>query len=156
MSGYGSIKQRTSEAAKPPEDPTKCYAQHCPCKASMSLEGGRFVCTAHAFAPSDQWPAITEKLNEFRWLIAFIDDIRLMDQTRLKNMPTWREFATHFWTGQDSYCIPHAEEEALPYQNRMRGELLYRCGQMKRPAPRLPQPVKVRGNAARYLGRGAS
>lgn len=156
MSGYGAIKQRTADAAQPVRDETRCYANGCPCRASMSLEGGKWMCGAHAFAAADAWPAITEKLCVNSWLVGFMNDLHRIDQTTGKDVPSWREYATKFWTGQDDYCIPHAKEDCLPYQNRMRGELLYRCGLAKRPAPRLAQEPKGRGNAAGLLARRAA
>lgn len=148
---YGNIKQRTSEAAQPPVDERKCRANGCPCLGSLSFDGGKFTCAAHAFCKSEDWPRVTEKLNEHNWLIAFIDDFRGIEAAGNSKMPGWREYATQFWTGIDEFCIPHPKENILPYENRMRGELLYRCGITKRPAPRLPQPIKGRGNAAALL-----
>jgi len=144
-------KRREQTLPPPPSD--RCHADNCPCVGSMSLEGGKFCCAAHAFSPSDRWPAITGKLRDNQWLIAFTDDIARIERERNAKVPDWRAYAAQFWTGIDDYCLPDAQEEFLPYQNRMRGELLYRCGLMKRPAPRLPKPATSRGNAAGFLGR---
>jgi hypothetical protein len=146
-------KQRP--APELPADNGKCRAENCPCLGSMSLEGGRFVCVAHAFAKPDDWPELTHKLNHYSWLIAFIDDLPRVENKRKRGEPGWREYATQFWTGVDPECLPHAQEQMLPYQNRMRGELLYRCGQSKRPEARIPKPIKSRGNAAALLGKSA-
>ena len=147
-------KQRPQQ--EPEKNTGKCHADHCPCMGSVSFDGGRFCCSAHAFSVSDKWPAITEKLHEFRWLIAFTDDIQRMDQSQGKGAPIWRDYAAKFWGGVDEHCMPHPKEDCLPYQIRMRKELLYRLGQIKRPEPRIPEPVKSRGNAGRLLHRGAS
>lgn len=150
---YGNIKKRTQEAAQPVETIRQgCYASNCPCRGSISQEGGHFLCSAHAFIPADRWPGVTEKLRNHDWLIAFIDDIQRMDRMS----EDWRRFAVQFWTNQDEACLPDVEEQAIPYQNRMRGELLYRCGLLKRPAVRLPQPITSRGNAADSLSRRAA
>lgn len=157
MSGYGNLRQRTHDASTPPpRDESMCYANGCPCKASLSVSGGRFMCSAHAFANADDWPGITEKLMGLRWLMAFTDDVQRIEQVRLKDMPDWRAYATQFWKAQDEFCVPHPKEECMPYLIRMRAELLYRLGQRKRPAPRIPEPVKSRGNAGRLLQRRAA
>lgn len=142
--------------SEPTHNPTGCWASNCPCRGSISLEGGHFVCSAHSAVPSDKWPRLTEKLREHDWLIAFTDDIARMDRAPEKDAPSWREFAMKFWEGQDDYCQPNPKEGALPYQLRMRSELLYRCGLSKRPAPRLPQIPKVRGNAAAFIQKEAA
>lgn len=151
---------RQLASQRPPSEPerqsTNCHANHCPCRGTVSFDGGRFCCGAHAFAKQDDWPRITEKLHELKWLVAFTDDIQRIDQNPGKDTPDWREYATNFWSGQDDYCIPDPKEDCLPYQNRMRGELLYRLGQTKRPAPRIPEPVKSRGNAGALVGRRAA
>lgn len=53
-----------------------CSANNCPLQASINLGGGWF-CSAHAFADSNDWPKITEKLRtqkarDARWAIAFL------------------------------------------------------------------------------------
>lgn len=151
MSGYGSLRKRTHEAAQEPDrNDTGCAAHGCPCRGSVSTEGGRFTCSAHAAVPSDRWPFVTERLLEFSWLIGFIDEMQKMDRQR----GDWRAFATQFWKDSDEHCLPHERENAGPYQLRMRAELMYRCGITKnRPEPRLPQAPKGRwGNAGGLAG----
>lgn len=150
MSGYGALRQRTQEAGIPVVDPTRCGATGCPCRASVNFGAG-WVCSAHGFAQSEDWPRITERLREFGWLIAFIDDVA--KQTRVPK-GDWREYATRFWGDLDTDCLPDANESAEAYGYRMRGELLWRCGlTAKRPKPRLPKPLTGRrGNAAAFLG----
>jgi hypothetical protein len=114
------------------------------------------MCAAHAFAPSDKWPRVTEKLHEHSWLIAFMDDIQRIDTLRDSKAPNWREYATSFWTGQDDYCLPHEKEEAAMYLLRMRAELQYRCGLGRRPVVRIPEPVKSRGNVDKFAWRKAA
>jgi hypothetical protein len=142
MSGYGAIRKQMHEPAKAEAvDVSRCYANGCPCRASMSVEGGRWVCVAHAFAVPDRWPALTEKLREFSWLLEFIDELKVME----RRLEDWRGFAMQFWANSDTVCQPDPKENFTPYENRMRGELLYRVGQMKRPTVRLPKPVKPGG-----------
>lgn len=153
---FRELAKQRQQPEMPQRNPALCYADHCPCMGSVSLEGGHFTCTAHACVPADQWPRVTESLHTHRWLIALIDDLADVERRREKDGPGWREYATKFWTGTDDHCLPDAKEEMLPYQNRMRGELLWRCKLGKRPAPRLPQVLKARGNAASFLNRGAA
>lgn len=139
---YANVRQKITEQAKPePQVNLGCYATGCPCRATMSVEGGRWCCLAHATQHSDRWPAITQKLREHVWLIEFIDEIKTMH----RRLEDWRGFAVQFWDGEDKACKPDPKEEFAPYENRMRGELLHRCGLMKRPALRLPKPVKPGG-----------
>jgi hypothetical protein len=151
MSGYGSLRKRMQQTQQEPErDPGACVALGCPCKGSVSMEGGGFTCTAHGAIPSDRWPMVSERLREHRWLIEFIDEMRKMDAEH----GDWRGFAVQFWT-EDQYAAPVAGENAIPYQLRMRGELMHRCGLLKnRPAPRLPKAPAVGrfGNAGGLLG----
>lgn len=131
-------------------DPSRCEANGCPYRASISMEGGKWCCGAHAFRPSHEWPMITEGLRDHLWLIEFTDEIRTMWHRH----GDWRGFAVQFWANADAVCQPHADEGCVPYMNRMRGELLHRCKAIpKRPALRLPQfsiPADAdQGNAAR-------
>lgn len=141
---YGKVRQQIVEQ-KAPESDLRCHAHGCPCRGTISLEGGKFCCAGHALIPSDKWQAATRSLNDHRWLIEFTDEIREMEFAH----QDWRGFSVQFWTNQDEYCIPDPLENAVPYRNRMRGELLHRCGLGKRPAPRLPQPVKPAGRFQR-------
>jgi hypothetical protein len=151
MSGYGSLRKRTHEAAHgDPAEETRCAASGCPCRGVVSLEGSRFLCTAHASIPADRWPMISERLRDHLWLIEFIGEMQKMDRQH----GNWRDFARQFWQGTDDFCIPAKGENEVPYQNRMRGELLHRCGlTAKRPEPRLPQERAGKfGNAGGLLG----
>lgn len=143
---YGDLKKRTAQVHEP-EFQAGCHAHGCPCRGTLSVEGGKWVCAAHAFIPADRWQDATRKLREHDWLIAFTDDVQRMDQTH----QDWRAYATQFWVNQDEFCIPDAKENAGPYGFRMRGELLFRCGLGKRPSPRIPKEIKRRGNAAAYM-----
>jgi hypothetical protein len=152
---YSNLRKQTQAAAAMPDGPTgpaKCAANGCPCVASVQAEGGRWCCTSHAFALSDLWPQITEGMRDHEWLVQFIGEVQKMDRTN-KN---WRSFASQFWAGQDEFCIPHPKENAIPYFNRMKGELDCRLGLCKRPAVRLPQEPRGRGNAANFLRRRAA
>ncbi len=128
--------------AVPEVNPAQCVAFGCRCRATTSVEGGKWACGAHAHVPSDRWDGVSHKVSDHKLLIEFIDEMRDMERAR----QDWRGFAQQFWANSDEYCMPVERENAVPYQNRMRGELLHRVGLIaKRPAPRLPQVVKTRG-----------
>jgi hypothetical protein len=148
---YGAIRKRMVEQAQPVVNVSACHATGCPGRGTIAIEGGKFCCAAHAFAIADRWPVITHALNENRWLIEFMDEIKGMD----RRCEDWRAFALRFWTNQDEDCMPHSEERFIPYENRMRQELTHRCGLNKRPAVRLPRQIKARGNAASFIGEPA-
>lgn len=143
LSGF---RKRGEQPQEPERDESRCAANGCPCRGTVSLEGGRFVCTAHSAVPSDRWPLVTERQTEFRWLVEFIDEMQKMDRQR----QDWRGFAKQFWEESEPACMPHERENAAPYQLRMRAELLFRCGVLtKRPEPRLPKEFTGRfGNVA--------
>lgn len=154
-----NFRKRGQEPAQPERDERRCIADGCPCRASVSVEGGRWVCSAHAYVASDRWPTISEKLRDNDWLIGFIDEVAKLDRNPPRDSAAgWRAFATQFWSESDAFCVPHAQEEASPYLNRMRGELLWRCGaQPKRPQVRLPQEPRTRaGNLSALLGRAVA
>lgn len=134
---YSQLRKQTHAAAQPVDSsPTGgCYASNCPCRGTISL-GGHFLCGAHAFADALQWPRITESLRTHDWLIGLHDDLQKMDRQH----QDWRGYAVQFWANQDDGEVlqPHPKEGVVPYLNRMRGELLHRCGLSTRPALRLP------------------
>jgi hypothetical protein len=133
-------KQKPSQVEE--KDPAQCEAHGCPCRASVSVEGGRFTCHAHSAVPVDRWQSVTHALRENSWLAEFIDEVRTME-SRHQN---WRAFAMQFWANADLECQPQPGEGSVSYQNRMRGELMFRAGALsKRPQPRLIQPVKPGG-----------
>jgi hypothetical protein len=133
------------KAAKPEVDVTRCKAYGCKLRATVSTDGHGFCCGVHAFAVSDQWPDITRRLSENDWLVGLIDEVQRMDQ----RCQDWRGFANQFWENSDTACQPHPLENAIPYQNRMRGELLHRVGQLaRRPQVRLPKNVQAAGQFA--------
>lgn len=135
---YNSIRKPKEEEFQ--QDDTKCQAYGCPCRASMRLSSG-WTCFAHAYASPEDFQRVTTLLRENSWLGNFIDEIILMD----KAGTDWRGFSNQFWEN-DPHCKPHALENVNPYENRMRSELLFRCGQVsKRPEPRLPKEVKPGG-----------
>lgn len=154
---YATIKRRTEQAAAPAENVSGCHASNCPRRGTISLGGDKFFCDAHAFSEADRWPRITESLRDHDWLIAFHDDLQRMVRA-CDPKQEWRSYAVQFWHDQEDGELlkPDPKEEAVPYMNRMRGELTYRCGLNKRPAIRLPQEIKGRGNMGSLLGRKAA
>lgn len=146
MSNYKSIKSKLAEQQQTNDvDVTRCEAYGCPCRATISVEGGRWTCVNHAFMVQDDWQNVTRKLNENKWLVDFIGDMQRMAAKH----EDWRGFASMFWAGTDEHCMPDPKEADVPYQNRMRGELMWRAGAIaKRPAVRLPKPVKPSGSFA--------
>lgn len=131
------------------QDPKQCAAHDCPCRASVNAGGG-WTCSAHAYVPADRWPSVTRGLRDNSWLSEFIDEMRKMDYLH----QDWRGFAMQFWENSDKSCQPDPREGAMPYQNRMRGELIFRAGGMsKRPQVRLPKPsAPARGYFAERAG----
>lgn len=140
-----SFAKPESSAYKTEVDVTKCPANGCKLRATVRLEGGAFCCSAHAWLEPEDWSRATSRLGENDWLSGFIDEMQRMDQ----RSTDWRGFAMQFWENSDKFCQPDKQENAIPYQNRMRGELLYRCGLIpNRPQVRLPQAVKPGGRFA--------
>lgn len=140
------VKTRQPVSEKREFDVTKCAAYGCKCRATVRVEGGTWCCGAHAFAMPDDWQRITNELQAHDWLIGLIDDLRKMARTH----QDWRGFAAQFWHGTDDFCKPDTREADVVYQNRMRGELLHRCGlSARRPEPRIPQLVRPSGQFAR-------
>lgn len=134
---------------KTPEvDVTRCPAYGCKLRATVSVGGSGFCCGVHAFAEPEDWQLITRRLSENDWLVEFIDELQAMEHKH----QNWRDFAMQFWVNSDAFCQPHPQEPAILYQNRMRGELLFRCGQLaKRPQVRLPKNVVPRGQFAQRM-----
>lgn len=127
--------RQKSESATAEKDPRQCAAYGCKCRSSVKISGG-WCCFVHGFADVDDWQRLTTQMRELSWLGEFIDEIRTM----AAKCQDWRGFAMQFWENADRYCQPDSVEEAVPYENRMRSEFLYRLGQLhKRPAPRLPE-----------------
>lgn len=119
----------------------KCAAMGCKCIASVRLESGPWLCTAHAFIPRDIWQITTDRLHDNSWLVDFIAEMHTMHN----QCQDWRGFALQFWENEPE-CGPDPRENHTPYVNRMRGELLYRCQLIaKRPPVRLPQQVAPAG-----------
>lgn len=141
---------RSKKTAPAPRDEepeiTRCIATGCPCRATISLDGGRWYCGHHAFALPSDWPLLTERLRENEWLLRFIDML-LVDPT--KRPEDWRGIAIRFWSA-DPHGAPRDFEERRSYEYRMREELRWRLGgeQGKRPEPKdkRPECAKAAGN----------
>lgn len=129
-------------ANKPEVDETRCPAYGCKSRASVRTEGRGFCCSVHAFAEQDVWQDLTRRLSENDWLLGFIDEMQKMD----RESKNWRGFALRFWENSDKTCQPDPHENAIPYQNRMRAELLYRVGQLStKPIVRIAKHVRPSG-----------
>lgn len=141
-----AFRELANQKPQPEKDPTQCAAYGCRCRATVLTSGKDWACFAHAFAEVEDWQEITKRLHQHDWLLGLINDLRKMDRVH----QDWRAYAMQFWLTEDRFCQPQAFENALPYQNRMLQELLYRIGQSpKRPQPRNPAtPV-----AAGYFNR---
>ena len=135
MNDYRTKFRSNQGQAPEAENPsTQCAAHGCSCRATVKISGG-WTCFAHAHAEPEDWGQITMMLREHSWLGEFIDEIKRMDQ----KSQDWRGFAMQFWENTDTFCQPDPRENAVPYENRMRSELLFRIGQIsKRPQPRIP------------------
>lgn len=128
------------------KDPKQCAAYGCKCRATVNVGGSGWACFAHGFANVDEWQDITRRLSENDWLLGLVNDLRRL----AREHQDWRAYATRFWQESDPHGVPHAREGAVPYQDRMLREVLWRVGQLsKRPEPRLPAYVKPAGRFAR-------
>ena len=132
-------------------DVTQCAAPGCPCRASVSIAGGKWLCSAHAFGPADRWASITAGLGEHAWLRDFMTDLKA---ERMARDAEWRTYATRFWQGVDDRMLPHPKEHLDPYLYRLHLELLHRVGARIKPADvRLPAAPAVRrfGNVGQAM-----
>lgn len=142
-----AARARSAAPAASENDPTKCAAYGCKCRASVNIGGKGWACFAHAFAEVEDWQQITRGLHEHDWLLGLVNEVRRLDRL----FQDWREFSMQFWANADTFCQPQPFENCVPYQNRMLMELLHRIGQLpKRPQPREPRHL------ARPTGRFAS
>lgn len=154
-----SFVKRRSEAASLPaieRDQSRCYANGCPFRGTSDLGGsGRFMCICHRGKDSRDWPAITERCNEFSWLGDFIGDVLRLSGEWTRGQH-WSVFATEFWREVEPECGPTDWEKkhAGLYAVRMMEELRWRCGATsKRPQP-ATEPVRnpARGNVLEVSG----
>ena len=150
---------RSKKPAPAPQDDgpevTRCHAIGCPCRGTISLEGGRWHCNTHAFALPSDWPRLTEGLRENDWLLQFIDML-LVDPK--KPPEDWRGIAVEFWAA-DPYGAPRDFETRRGYEYRMREELRWRLDGLKdgkRPEPRDKRSdrQKAAGNVVEMAGVG--
>lgn len=155
MSGYRNFQKRGQESEAPERDESRCSANGCPCRSSVSLGGGKWLCSFHAFGPADRWATITGELRNHLWLMDFMSDLRADSLTLDRD---WREYATKFWQGSDDAQIPAPQEFRESYLYRMHQELMHRVGaRSKGGAVHLPAAAPVRrfGNLAESLGEPA-
>lgn len=155
MSGYRNFQKRGQETEAPERDESRCSANGCPCRASVSLGGGKWLCSFHAFGPADRWATITGELRNHSWLMDFMSDLRADAMTLDRN---WREYATKFWQGSDDAQMPVDREQRDAYLYRMHQELMHRVGARSKPGEvHLPKPPQGRrfGNLAESLGETA-
>lgn len=139
---FTKARTRSAEESTTEKDPTKCAAYGCKCRATVLTSGKDWACFAHAFAEMDDWQEITKRLHQHDWLLGLLNDLRKMDRAH----QDWRSYAMQFWLTEDKFCRPEPYENALPYQNRMLLEILYRIGQSpKRPQPRNPATPTAAG-----------
>ncbi len=142
---------RSKKAAPAPQDDgpqiTRCAATGCPCRATISLEGGRWHCATHAFAMPSDWPLLTERLRDNNWLLTFIDML-LVDPN--KKPEDWFGIATAFWAA-DPFGAPREFETRRGYEYRMREELRWRLAGEKGPRP---EPKDKRTQRAKASGNG--
>lgn len=45
------------------DDPLQCFANGCPARASMFVEGSRGFCSWHSGQPAREWPRITDEVR---------------------------------------------------------------------------------------------
>lgn len=116
-----------------------CKAENCPCRGTMDLTtSGRSYCQWHAWALPNDWPRITQELEEHRWLIDFITEVEICSTRGRRG--DWQAKARDFFR-TDPHCQPSKVEidRYNFYGWRLREELAWRIGVRKdRPSPRLP------------------
>ena len=118
-------------------DGGKCTAYGCPLRGSVDLGGGgRYTCSAHAWASPEKWTGITAELREHDWLIGLMSDLRRPDM----HAKGWRSYADRFWREADPTMVPEADECRDLYLYRLHLELMHRVGaRVKRPSVLVPQ-----------------
>ena len=156
MSGLIARKARPAQAQEPERDASLCYANGCPLRGTIDRgNAGRFLCVCHDGKEAHEWPRITEKAHEFRWLAEFIFDVQRLATTTARPAMNWDEFAARFWQDSDQHCMPSTFEAKFPqrYAYRMLGELRWRCGsETQRPNPaQEPAYRKAGGNMAQLM-----
>lgn len=130
MSGFSRFKQ--AEAVE--VDTTRCPANGCPCRASVSIGGAPSACSFHAHAESRKWPQISAGLRDHDWLIGFIRDLRPETMYR-----EWRDYATKFWQDAEPAMVPTADESREMYLYRLHLSLGFRVhARDKAPGPLIP------------------
>lgn len=122
-------------------DKSRCHADNCPCRGTVSLGGGPFLCAYHGWADGRDWARITAALHQHAWFLEFI-----AEATRLHLYPDrkgryWEARAREFWAEQpDMQPTPHECAHWPEYLQRLRHELGFRVGARKdRQEPKTPR-----------------
>lgn len=117
-------------------DPRSCGANGCPQLGSIDLGGsGRFLCACHAMVPSDRWPAVTQGIRDYAWMLAIIRDVKAAGSRDLQ----WRKAAMLAWSVEPEMA-PHEQETQALYVARLLQDFEHRVGaRATKPEPMLPQ-----------------
>ncbi len=117
-------------------DPRSCGANGCPQLGSIDLGGsGRFLCACHAMVPSDRWPAVTQGIRDYGWMLDIIRNVKAAGASDLQ----WRKVAMLGWSVEPE-MVPHAQETKALYVARLLQDFEHRVGaRATKPQPLLPQ-----------------
>lgn len=117
-------------------DPRSCGANGCPQLGSIDLGGsGRFLCACHAMVPSDRWPAVTQGIRDYGWMLDIIRNVKAAGASDLQ----WRKVAMLGWSVEPE-MVPHAQETQALYVARLLQDFEHRVGaRATKPQPLLPQ-----------------
>lgn len=135
------------EEAPQTEHSSKCVANGCPCRATVS-SSGPFSCIFHHVAVADNWPMVTEALIKHRQLRIAIDEVLSISDSDW-NRGKW-EMMDMYFDGND-YLRPSIEERQhkVWYYYRLMDWLMYLTGNKdKQPVPRKELPKAKPGSFA--------
>lgn len=130
---FGKRMQEARDTPRVERDESRCFADGCSCRASISVEGGRWFCRFHAYKDNKQWPGITSRLAEFSWMVDLIGDIVKLD--RAGDFSTARKLGADFFAESYTELIPAKAEPISAYIGRLNAALAHMVGSSAKPPP---------------------
>ena len=155
MSLFQARKRSTEVAATTTEKfSNRCAANGCQLRGTIAPGGGRYVCSYHYAAESEDWPRVTEALHDNENLLLGIDEvIRIGDIDW--SLGKW-EMMQKFFAGEPELQPTVAERQHRRwYQYRLNAWVMYLAGiTSRKPEPREAlKPQAPRGNLGSLLVR---